>query len=1447
MKRTKTYPGDSVLLQSPYSKEAGDDNQQRIWQHADRTVDSDWASRQSHGLAHSGAQRAYFFTESHLQVPFGAEGNKQQTAHNFRGQYVNETDFSPQMPLNQNNFKYSASVSGTDPRHSFHQSYSPSFHHSGAANQNCVGEQGNLFSSSPRLFHGLEEESTSFRSISVGNLHNASAKEHADNHEDGHLQRTGEGGKHASSPLQAGVQADVSRYSFHSDNDDMMEGVENMEDFHDGEEIRVRSKSFCATDGIELRRQEARRMSTRGSVTSERSSRLDPNTYQSYAAGILYSSGRSEKFLKLQRHFAVLERIGELDKVLEKPAETICISQGKGLDRHLLPTQEFQSKEELQELHSELEEARKNKEFFHEADKGAKFQWNPDKDIGLQRKESSLKELVSVYLNQADGDTDGYARRHEVPGRKTEEITRSLSFGELCGKYGGFVRTCQTEQEYKPGSCDNIKSLGKDDVKSVDKDNMKGVGREIHLGKDTEGNSTSFHKPFLSATIFGHQHKPVGSDNLKNAVKDIPFSAESASSSTLGKESLKESKGKDSSIKERKEYNTCGAHEASYLELLDNASKKPQQRALYGTHIDPPRNKYEVHVEEVRRICKEPDNSTLHIRSTSAPQSAYKNPALGIMKRSESHKESFFGFIEEDKTLGCALPGPTGIEQSLKKNMEIEVDGSNNPASVLMVKTDQDLKKMETGSELKNAPRPLARKLMKMKPNIIETNEGGNSFHGMGRKEKASFFLVQKVGDEGKHTHTIFHASPFLNGQDVPGIPQDKRDFQNTAGLCQNNLTTPGLAAHDHNDLPEKKGQFLQSGPSTLDLPSPSVTCSIKTSPNTSTRFLVKDLRSLVSDNEFTANTPAWMKKSSSETKTASSLIPSQSKLGPPRASLNECETTAGRIQLTDRKLYHESVGHKGERWSPSYQHTDKIPPSILEHKTSLNVKQGLNVSPVQYQNTPKLEAKTWAGENQDHSQLRGDSAKQTGEDQGGRRVGDGHHHSQYELNKCNALLDFHENTAPVYSPLKQGKGWPVENNASFSSTDTFIVRETDDEDMESSGASVSRLREIFGHKTISKSKSEPELASEENQPTRPRSAKSQMDLSTLEIDYDERESFQKTVSMPRTVSGEMRQQCVGTSIPDWQRDTLSEQPLEIAKAWVAYSDRSTRYEPYLPSEDILKEVAVVSEGRKLDVPVKKNRSPSNVSKMTLEYFDQIGSEWQKSRAKCSLQQHNNVSLQQSDVKMKTGDVRQPVQASWRKPFYPPYGSAGDVEADACSSMEHYGRRLPETDDMKLRHNPVPSFAEALSPQCYRHQKMNFLPLLDMKNNGSPFDSQSQTSSHSLGFSPDNSAAPEKEQIEESSPTAIAVVHGTQRQIASTRKSGFWNQERIPELDSLPPAPSRPPPVPPLPRQPEKTVQHHHSLSSFSSSELGSDGEVGGGYCVTTASYLYGPEAGGGN
>lgn len=140
-------------------------------------------------------------------------------------------------------------------------------------------------------------------------------------------------------------------------------------------------------------------MSSRSSISSEKN-RVDPLTYQSYTAGLLHSSGKSEKFLKLQKHFAVLERITDIEEKSQQHGPSFCqIQDDHCVDTEIFAKYDVQSMEELQWLYQELGEARKNEEFFYDLQKLAVYQWKPTKDHGLKKKGKSLNDLRTFYEN----------------------------------------------------------------------------------------------------------------------------------------------------------------------------------------------------------------------------------------------------------------------------------------------------------------------------------------------------------------------------------------------------------------------------------------------------------------------------------------------------------------------------------------------------------------------------------------------------------------------------------------------------------------------------------------------------------------------------------------------------------------------------------------------------------------------------------------------------------------------------------------------------------------------------------------------------------------------------------------------------------------------------------------------------------------------------------------
>ncbi|XP_052767656.1 uncharacterized protein LOC128208138 isoform X21 [Mya arenaria] len=145
-------------------------------------------------------------------------------------------------------------------------------------------------------------------------------------------------------------------------------------------------------------------MSSRSSLSSEKN-RVDPLTYQSYTAGLLHSSGKSEKFLKLQKHFAVLERITAIEDQTRLSAGLYSSAADQNLPSELYAKYDVQSMEELQWLYQELGEARKNEEFFYDLQKLAVYHWTPTRDYGLKKRGKSLNDLKKVY-EQLDDDAN---------------------------------------------------------------------------------------------------------------------------------------------------------------------------------------------------------------------------------------------------------------------------------------------------------------------------------------------------------------------------------------------------------------------------------------------------------------------------------------------------------------------------------------------------------------------------------------------------------------------------------------------------------------------------------------------------------------------------------------------------------------------------------------------------------------------------------------------------------------------------------------------------------------------------------------------------------------------------------------------------------------------------------------------------------------------------------
>ena len=312
------------------------------------------------------------------------------------------------------------------------------------------------------------------------------------------------------------------------------------------------------------------------SECSDRSSRLDPHTYQSYAAGILHSSRKSEPFLRLQKHYATLERITEIEghtlmsneDLGRQRYNTVSLKKlSQSLGAHpsrvediLLSKYKLESLEELQELYADLDEAKKMEEFFYDTGNMEEIQWNPWEDQGLKTKGLTINDLYQIYERGRPAKNTHVVRRR----KRKDEFKRELSFAKVYEKYAHLDKAAMEEKLIE-----------------------EWWGRKSHSRRGSDASSV------MSAA------------------------------STVG----------------------------SYIQIMEEAERKAKQRPLYGYFIKEEPNKYEIHIENIRRMsksCPDVSSSPLHVRSQSQPQTKIQNEERSVsLPRSYSFKQSSFGQPED--------------------------------------------------------------------------------------------------------------------------------------------------------------------------------------------------------------------------------------------------------------------------------------------------------------------------------------------------------------------------------------------------------------------------------------------------------------------------------------------------------------------------------------------------------------------------------------------------------------------------------------------------------------------------------------------------------------------------------------------------------------------------------------------------------------------------------
>ncbi|XP_076460124.1 uncharacterized protein LOC143293101 [Babylonia areolata] len=1247
--------------------------------------------------------------------------------------------------------------------------------------------------------------------------------------------------------------------------------------------------------------------SYKGSVTSEKSSRLDPHTYQSYAAGLLYSSGRSERFLKLQKHFAVLERIGELDKSSSLNKTAADWQTSRSWQELGTSGQTFHSQEELQELYSELKEAKKKKEFFHDTDKREEIVWTPEKDFGLKKREHTLRDQVRTYRNLVE-DTSSKPSLASRP----DSMKRAVSFGELYDKFHTSESTDPHREPSRNGARnhrDELKQHGataaglqaaqpphsketrspggvtiKQSTSSpgsmsylqlMENAARKSRQRAIHgthldspcneyeayvkelkkINKEESDHSNiNFHQsslkppsrqpcpaPQLSQKACGKE-KTLCTDesfdvlrdnrNMPGAGPEIVIDSSSTPkpglkvklgqaddtqltslSSTAGPAVRHGSKQDNSSgpeSKQPRDYldrdSTRTAHSETRLDRPGYSKTSLERPGYSETSLERP-GYSETSLERPgysETTLERPGYSETSLErhrysETSLERSMYSKTSLerpGSHETETSLEMPVYSktYTERSRNSETRIERPvysktspeyseTSLEECLYSKSSLQKPGNHetNLEKPVYSKTslgrpgnsDRSLERpghSETSLERHAyaVERPWNSELRQERHVFSNTSLERSGNHEMSQ-ERAVYSEMPDIIQMEKH-HKPSKSSTTKSESSRTTLPEPVKSISQTRSpsACQAHTN---IGRDDTREHYSQENQNQKPGYTEQRHPQPTAGLNAPSSnhPSTSEKgavFQVRDLRNLAENNEFSISQLSWMKKPHSNCANREAGYRNSEQEA---FSYKPYETTRKWRDPVDNQQFSAKIDP-----SASFVSQDSYPSAQQAHGISTRpFESGDRVagagkkslySPAKpeslsFQPTPSQSGPTFSAtrrgtesrprptESSRFSSVASDSTpphsryspnvtaryKQpdvSGPDKGttltetggawtlkkgtttyppaeaaGQRFepevkdtatshgpGEGGHPPSQspdkhygQLRKWTAVADIYRDVEKSWSPTRETKPFPLENNSSISSTDTFIVKDTDGEqdDLESSMSSVSRLRQIFERQQqqpkVSKSRSEPDMSQDsDGEPRRPRSAKSQVDISAITRDQES----PPHPGITRTVSGDLREirhhyqdgpdHSANRQTLGFQPDTATgySRPTDVAlRAWVHYTEKP-RYDPYLPPEDILKEVSAASTGRKLDIPRQKIHRPSSVSRMTLEYFNQIGSEWQHSGNKGYVPQ-NSVSGQVPDCWPTHSGIQ--------------YVDRRYVTHQYVNEEQPFTSDYPQTDDVKLK------------------------------------------------------------------------------------------------------------------------------------------------------------------
>lgn len=848
--------------------------------------------------------------------------------------------------------------------------------------------------------------------------------------------------------------------------------------------------------------------SNRSSVSSDRN-RVDHSTYQSYTAGLLHSSGKSEKFLKLQKHFAVLERI----TALEEKARLQGIHHGEsgdlGPEGDMFAKYDVQSREELQWLYQELNEARRNEEFFYDLQKLAVYQWKPSKDFGLKKKGKSLNDLRKVYEH---GDSE-------------DATTCSSPFSD------SFFKNAMEAERNK----------------------------------------------------FKNKSTPSG--------QKIKVSATKSSSS--------------------------------------QTSPKPIQRPLYGTNIPEQLDDYEIIVEAKKQMNKQGHNEHLHVRSISSPYTDIAddgNSSLGH-RRSDSSKGSLFArpseFSQSERRSKPTVAEVTPVRRQGKQKSPRRAKILSGPHDFASRVTDTETvaRPMQSNLQIYNSlENPQyqatvtfdegipARKLSRGRSSdfmISKDADGNYIVTSVDRSQNRSQPLGNLDSSRSPRVSTVespLKASKTLKEDFEPpdNSSSSKESFKTKFGESdsrgQSSNSVSLSQRHDPTNLtdvsrcppppPRRSGHYQSFRHSGVD----------KT-PVASVRSAVKTFEHQQDDVE---NSQILVPTQFSRSRTVPDLLSSQALPEAPERKLAEQAKSSSDRDVS--QLANSSGDQKGPMLKAPTR--DKYTPVTTFSQPKFKVR---NLRPLAENNEfcesmffPKHVKPTSAADQMPEPVLHNPVTSKTFQ-------------SKYKP-ESNTTDDMKICGSWQKNMVEEKKCALEQRRHSTSSTDTFIVKESDDE-VDEMPLNVTYTKDNF---TSARSKSEPDLSEAEEEPVRPRSAKSTADLKDP---YDTLNQSGRHC-IPRTISGNLNElqkkypykfpQGRGNQGTKYKQDynPQTENPNTNVE------HKQELYEGYMPPDEIVKDMMKSQELYKRKEPKEKPKTPSDVSKMTMNYLQEIGQEWSLSKDK---------------------------------------------------------------------------------------------------------------------------------------------------------------------------------------------------------------------------------------